>query len=179
VFDLAVEELAGNLRIARNEFAVDQIEARVRGGRVAGQLMLDVRGADTKLQLRLRMSNIEATARGHKDRFDGNAAIAFSLRRREVDGRAEIIRIGRPHLLALLDEYDPHHSDASTNRVRRGLELGYPDRVRLYFDRGFASLAIELGGLARLVHIEEIHGIPLGPLMERYLGPIFSTESDE
>jgi hypothetical protein len=29
--------------------------------------------------------------------------------------------------------------------------------------------------LARLVKIDEIHGIPIGPLVERYLGPVLSS----
>jgi hypothetical protein len=175
VYDLAFEDIAGNLRVTRNQFSIDQVEAKVRSGRIAGQALVDVRGANSSVQLRLRASNIEATARGQKERFDGSAAIGFQLRTRELDGRAEILRIGRPHLLAILDEYDPHHTDTPTNRVRRALEFGYPDRVRLYFDRGFASLSIELGGLARLVKIDEIHGIPIGPLVERYLGPVLSS----
>ena len=48
---------------------------------------------------------------------------------------------------------------------------GYP---RLRFDEGFASLAISLGGIARLVRIDEIRHVPVGPLIEKYLGPLLA-----
>jgi hypothetical protein len=179
VRDFAVTGLAGNLRILRTLFSLDQLEAELRGGRVAGQCLVDARGADSTVQLRLRATGILAEHGGKRERFDGNAALAFSVQRREIDGRAEILRIGRHHLLELLDEFDPYHNEPATNRVRSALRFGYPDRVRLLFDRGFASLSVELGGLARLVQIGEVHGIPTGPLVERYLGALLSTEKPE
>jgi hypothetical protein len=177
--DFVASDIAGNLRIARNLFSIDQLETQVHGGRIAGQALLDWRGKKSTLQLHLRASNIQAVSSGQRERFDGNAALVFSLERRAIDGRAEILRIGRLHLLELLDEYDPHHTDAASNRVRHALALGYPDRVRLLFDRGFASLSVQLGGLGRLVKIDEVRGIPTGPLVDRYLGPLLSTENDE
>lgn len=60
----------------------------------------------------------------------------------------------------------------SANRIRFGLKLGYPKQVRLHFLHGFGSLAVELGGLAGVVRIDEIQGVPIGPAMERYLAPI-------
>jgi hypothetical protein len=179
VRNLEARDVAGNLRIARNLFSIDQLETQTHGGRLFAQALLDWRGKRSTLQLRLRATGIEAVSSGQRERFDGNAALSFSFERRAVDGRAEIVRIGRLHLLELIDEYDPHHTDAASNRVRRALALGYPDKVRLLFDRGFASLSVQLGGLGKLVKIDEVHGIPTGPLVERYLGPLLVTEEEE
>jgi hypothetical protein len=175
--DLDVTHLAGNLRVMRNLFAADQLEAEVRRGRIAGQCLFDWRGRDSKLQLTLRMTGIEARHGGARERFDGNAVLAFSVAERELDGRVEILSIGRHHLYDLLDELDPVHKDAATNRVRTALALGYPDHVRVIFDRGFASFSVAFAGLARLVHVEDVRGIPTGPLIDRYLGSLLTQES--
>jgi hypothetical protein len=177
VADFRLDDAAGSVRIVRNQFAVDQLDAAVRGGRVAGQFLVGWRGPDSTAQLRLRLSGIEALHGGKRERFDGNAALTLSLAERAIDGRVEILRIGRHHLYDLLDEYDPHHKDAATNRVRTALGLGYPERVHLVFDRGFANMSVSFGGLARLVKVADVHGIPTGPLVERYLGPLLSLEA--
>lgn len=177
VADFTLDDAAGSVRIVRNQFAVDQLDAAVRGGRVAGQFLVDWRGPDSTAQLRLRLSGIQALHQGARERFDGNAALTVSLAQRTVDGRVEILRIGRHHLYDLLDEYDPHHKDAATNRVRTALNLGYPDRVHLLFDRGFANMSVSFGGLGKLVKVGDVHGIPTGPLVERYLGPLLALES--
>src|SRR5581483_1161334 len=171
-----VGPLAGNLRIDRNLISLDQLEMAVRGGRVTGQCILDYRGAKSALKLRVRASHVEASHGGVTEPFDGNAALTVSLEKRSIEGRAEIIHIGRHHLLDLLDLYDPHHTDVPTNRLRKALGLGYPDRARLLFDRGFASLLVEFGGLAKLVRVDEVRGIPTGPLIDKYLGPLISAE---
>ena len=173
---LDIDDIAVNLRVSRNQLAIDQIDAGVRKGRIAGSSLIDWRGPDSTASLRLRMTGIESTHGGAKERFDGNMALNLSLAERSVDGRVEILRIGRHHLLDLLDEYDPHHQDAATNRVRTALGLGYPDRVHLLFDHGFASFSVAFGGLARLISVAEVKGIATGPLVERYLGPVLSLE---
>jgi len=58
------------------------------------------------------------------------------------------------------------------NRARKALALGYPESVRLRFDHGFASLKITFAGLARVVKLDEIRGVPVGPLLERFVGPV-------
>ena len=177
VGDLDITDLMGNIRVARNQLIIEQLDAGVRGGRLAGQCLVDWRGADSVAQLRVRMTGIEARHKGAHERFDGNAALDLKLRERDLDGRIEVLRIGRQHLYDLLDEVDAHHKDAAINRVRSALELGYPNRVEVNFDRGFASMQVTFGGLARLVKVHEVHGIPTGPLVERYLGPLLSLES--
>jgi hypothetical protein len=166
--------VAGNLRVQRNLFSVDQLDAEVRGGRIAGQLLAALKGPRSTVQLRLRLSGIEALHQGTKERFDANTVLSLSMAEHTIDGRAEILRIGRHHLFDLLDEYDPHRSDAGTNKVRRALAVGYPTHLQILFDRGFASYSISFGGLARLVKIEDVKGIPMGPLIDRYLGKLFA-----
>jgi hypothetical protein len=103
----------------------------------------------------------------HGEPFDGNAALLVDLGDRAIEGRADILRIGRRHLLDLLDLQDPHRADPASNRIRTALRYGYPERVSLSFKQGFANAGVRMGGLARLVHIDDVRGIPIGPLMER------------
>jgi hypothetical protein len=48
--------------------------------------------------------------------------------------------------------------DPAMNRICSALSFGYPDSMRLWFDHGFASVHLELGGLARWVSISELRG---------------------
>jgi hypothetical protein len=167
--------VAGNLRVEHNIVSLSQLEMGLRGGRVTGRCLIDRRDDDTTLQLHVRASQVRSS-RGEP--FDGNAAVVFSTRERSLDGRAEILRIGRRHLLDLLDLHDPHHGDASVNRVRKALAIGYPDHVRLTFRHGFASARVTLGGLGALVRIDELRGIPLGPIIDRALAPLDEKEEE-
>ena len=169
VGDIVIDELAGNLRVKRDLVTIDHLEARLYGGHIAGQCLIVARGAESKITLHARATGIQAGA--DKERFDGNAALTLALGERALDGRVEIVRIGKQHLLSLLDEMDPHHADPGSNRIRTALSLGHPERVRLLFERGFASLHVEMGGLASIVSLSDVTGIPMGPLMEKYLGP--------
>lgn len=170
-----VAPLVGNLQIDNNIVSLSQLEMGMRGGRLTGQSVLDFGEKDAAIKLHLRASNIEAR-RG--ERFDGNAAVVISARDRSIDGRAEILRIGRGHLLDLLDLHDPHHEDFAVNRVRRALSLGYPDRVRLSFDHGFAAARITFAGLASLVRVDELRGIPTGPIIDKLLIRPLSLEEN-
>jgi hypothetical protein len=148
----------------------------VVGGRVIGECIIDRRPEDTLVHLHLRASNL---ASSHGEPFDGNAAVELSLKQRSLEGRAEILRIGKRHLEDLLDLHDPHHSDPAANKVRRALQLGYPDRVRLAFSHGFANAKLNFGGLARLITIDELRGIPMGPIIDKLLGPLFPDDQEE
>jgi hypothetical protein len=37
-------------------------------------------------------------------------------------------------------------------------------------------MSVSFGGLARLVKVQDVHGIPTGPIVERYLGGLLSLE---
>jgi translocation and assembly module TamB len=112
----------------------------------------------------------------HGEPFDGNIAVVIAASDRTIEGRAEILRIGPRHLIDLIDLEDPMRADAAMNRVRGALAFGYPKRLRLVFDHGFASARLELGGLASLVSIGEMHGIPMGPIVDRFLSPILDRK---
>lgn len=171
---ISIAPLAGNVSIDQNVFSMRQLEMGVRGGRVTGQCVLDWRGRDSTLEARVRATGVKSS-RGEP--FDGNAAVVISGRDRSVNGRAEILRIGNRHLLDLLDLEDPHHTDPATNRVRYRLGWGYPEHVRMSFNHGFGRLSITMGGLAGLFSIDEIRGIPMGPIVDRAINSMSPSEA--
>ena len=146
----------------------------VRGGRITGQCVLDWRGRHSTLEARVRATGVKSS-RGEP--FDGNAAVVISGKDRSVNGRAEILRIGNRHLLDLLDLEDPHHTDPATNRVRYALSVGYPEHVRVSFNQGFGRIRITMGGLARFLSIDEIRGIPMGPIFDRAIESMSPPEA--
>jgi hypothetical protein len=163
---LTLESFAGNLKVDHNLIAIEQMEMSVRGGHLAGQCLIDTDPKALRANAELRATGILSSG---GEPFDGNAALSVSLRDRSVDGRAEILRIGRRHLLDLLDLQDPYHATPAFNRVRRALAIGYPDRVKVTFDRGFANVHIAFGGLASLVKVDDLRGIPMEPLIDKYV----------
>lgn len=171
VGDTSFGPVKGNLRLDRNLYSIDQLEVLLRDGKVRGQLTVDYRGEDTEVDFRGGATHVRpAQASDRNEWLDASAALGFALRRRSLEGRAEIIRIGRRQLLELLDITDPYHADPGTNRIRLALKVGYPRRVRLRFEQGFGSFLVELGGLTSFVRIDEVRGVPMGPIIERYLG---------
>jgi translocation and assembly module TamB len=176
----SIAPLAANLVVDNNILSLSQLELGLRGGHVGGRAAVELQWKDDKptvekLQLNLRASGVRST---QGEPFDGNTAVTLAVRQRSVQGRAEILRIGRHHLLDLLDLVDPPRSDAAINRVRRALALGYPDGVRVTFNRGFASAKITMGGVAKLLSIDEIRGIPMGPIIDRVLEPFDDSEEE-
>ncbi|WP_164018551.1 hypothetical protein [Pyxidicoccus trucidator] len=171
---ISIAPLAGNLSINQHVVSMSQLEMGVRGGRVTGQCVLDWQGAHSTLEAHVRATGVQSS-RGEP--FDGNAAVVISGKERSVNGRAEILRIGNRHLLDLLDLEDPHHADPATNRIRYALRLGYPEHVRVSFNHGFGRLRITMGGLARLISIDEIRGIPMGPIIDQVIHSLYPPEA--
>ena len=68
--------------------------------------------------------------------------------------------------------WDPYAEDAQSNRLRTLLKLGYPKHVKMLFLHGFLDVGVELGGLGGLVQIDELRGIALGPVFQRWLDPL-------
>lgn len=163
---VSIAPLVGNLAIDQNVVSLRQFEMGVRGGTITGQCGLDWNGPKSTLELHVRASGVQSS---HGEPFDGNIAVSFSAADRTIEGRAEILRIGPRHLLDLLDLQDPSHVDPAINRIRSALNFGYPDNLRLVFDHGFASAHLQLGGLARLISIDEIRGIPMGPIVDKMM----------
>jgi hypothetical protein len=171
---ISIAPLAGNLSINQNMVSMSQLEMGVRGGRITGQCVLNWEGKHSSLEAHVRATGVKSS-RGEP--FDGNAAVVISGKDRSVNGRAEILRIGNRHLLDLLDLEDPHHTDPATNRVRYALRVGYPENVRVSFNHGFGRLRITMGGLARLINIDEIRGIPMGPIVDRVINSLSPPEA--
>jgi translocation and assembly module TamB len=166
---VSIAPLVGNLEIEQNVISLRQFEMGVRGGTITGQCGIDWDGPKSTFEVHVRANGVQSS---HGEPFDGNIAVAISLADRTIDGRAEILRIGERHLLDLLDLQDPLHVDPAMNRIRAALVFGYPDNLKLVFDHGFASAHLELGGLARLVSIGELRGIPMGPIVDKMLAPV-------
>lgn len=164
---LVLGPLAGNVRVDRNLIAIDQLEAELSSGKVTGQVLIDGQGEATQVAFRGALTGL--VTEGTDDRLDANLALAFWPTRRLLEGRIELVRLGRTHLTRLLDLYDPYQADVAANRMRLAMKFGYPKSVRMGFHDGFASLALELGGLAQAVRIDELRGMPIGPVLERYL----------
>ena len=174
--DLTIAPLAGNVALDQNLLSIDQLELGVRGGRISGQCALDWNGLDSTLEAHVRANGVLSS---HGEPFDGNAALVIGVRERSIDGHAEVLRIGRRHLLDLLDLQDPHRTNAAANRIRRALAVGYPDHISLAFDHGFASARVAFGGLARFVQVGELRGIPMEPLVDKIVASFSRTEDPE
>jgi len=170
---VSLSPFAANLEVARNIVSLSQLEMGVRGGTVTGSGIFEYNGAESVLHANVRASGVNSS---HDEPFDGNAALTIGIRERSIEGRADILRIGRRHLTDLLDLQDPLHADPSISQIRSALRFGYPDRVRLSFQHGFASAGVNFGGLARLLKVNDVRGIPVGPLMERVMSSLASAE---
>jgi len=168
-----MKPFAGNLTINQNVVSMSQLELGLRGGRVTGQCTVDLQGQETTMEAHVRATGVQSS-RGEP--FDGNAAVVISVKDRSVNGRAEVLRIGNQHLRDLLDIQDPQHVDPGINRIRYALTVGYPEHLRLVFDHGFASMKISFGGAARLLKVDDVRGIPVGPLLSRALASVSLPE---
>ncbi len=161
-----IAPFVANLQIDHNVVSLAQVEMGVRGGRVTGACTLDYAQEGSTLEVHLRASGLRSS---NGELLDANAAFLVSQQNGSVDGRGEILRIGEGQFVELLDIVDPPHTNASVNGVRRALKWGYPARVNLAFDHGFANAHVELGGLASLFTLRDVRGIPTGPVFERIL----------
>jgi translocation and assembly module TamB len=170
---LSIAPLVGNLEIDQNVISLRQFEMGVRGGRITGECALVWDGLKSSLDMHIRANGVQSS---HGEPFDGNIAVVVAVGDRTVDGRAEIQRIGKRHLLDLLDLQDPMRADPAMNRIRSLLGFGYPDRIRLVFDHGFASARLKMGGLAGLFSVGELHGLPMGPIVDKLLAPVLDTK---
>lgn len=172
---VTINGFAGNLQIEQNIISLRQFEMGVRDGRVTGSLSLDWRGPESTLEMHVRADGVKSS---HGEPFTGNAALLVSAADHTVEGRADILQIGKRHLLDLLDLQDPFHADSGINRIRSAMFFGYPDKLRLTFNHGFAGLHLEMGGLARIISIDDIKGVPIGPLVDKFIPPIIPAKED-
>jgi hypothetical protein len=158
--------LAANVQLVEGVLYLSQLELGLSGGQVTGEMAVDMNEKDPRVRANVRATGVKSA---DGDVFSGNAALAISLRDHSIDGRAEVLQISRRQLLTLLDLSDPHHVSASTNRLRSVLSFGYPERVHILFNHGFATAKVTFGGAAGLVQLDELRGIPVESLMDRYM----------
>jgi translocation and assembly module TamB len=167
---LELGPLAGNLRISWDTFALDQLELGAGGGRVTGQLVAEGLGGEPVVHFKGNATGIRPS--GGEQVLDANANLRFQPDPLGLSGRVQVVRISSQHLLAALDWIDPYRANPDINKIRMALKIGYPEYVRIQMRDGLLSAAIELGGVAGVVRIDEIRGIPLGPILERYIAPV-------
>jgi hypothetical protein len=170
-----ITSLAGNLKMEQSVVSLSQFEMRLRGGQVTGDFVLDWKGRDSVLRGNVRATGVLSS---HGEPFDGSAAFVVEAGERSIDGRIDVLRIGKRHLLDILDLQDPLRVDAATNRIRSALGFGYPDQVRVAMRHGFASMHVTLGGLAKLFSVGDVRGIPTGPIVDRMLAPFLEPEEE-
>jgi translocation and assembly module TamB len=161
--------IAGNLRINRDMFALDQLQIGYRGGRISGQVIADYQAGKPRLLFKGNLTGIRPTQ--SEDVLDANATLVFKPDKLDLQGRIQVIRIGKQHLLDLLDFLDPYKENVGINRARLGLKVGYPKFLRLRMQDGFLAVKIALGGVAKVVRIDEIKNIALGPFLNKYVAP--------
>lgn len=173
--DLTFTDMAGNLELDRELFRLDQLQLSAFGGAIAGQLLYQYDPQNAQVLFRGTASGLRFT--DAQERLDANLALTLQLGTLELNGQTNMVRVGQKTLLAALDVLDPYQEDVSYNRVRMGLKVGYPEAVRLGFDHGLMNAKIELGGAARQLRIDEIRGVAVGPLLNRYLLPYLPARS--
>ena len=162
--------LAGNLRVHWGSLVIEQLQLAYRSGKISGQLAADYGSPNPSLHFKGNVTGLKPSQ--SQDVLDANATLDFSPDPLALSGRVQIVRIGRQHLLDLLNRLDPYQENVEVNRARLGLKVGYPKFLRLHMRDGFLSAKLELGGVAGVVRIDEIRGIALGPLLQRYVAPV-------
>jgi hypothetical protein len=166
--------LGASVRVERNTLALERLELAAFGGSVGGRLFVDLRGLDTRIDFRGDVTGLAVAA--DKKPLDAHVAVRLKPWRRALDGRVDVARTSPDQMRLMLDVYDPYQENVSANRARQALVLGYPKAMRMRFQDGFASVAIDLGGLGAAVRIDEIRGVPIAPMLEKSLLPKLPKE---
>jgi translocation and assembly module TamB len=168
--DVDLGPIVGSMRVDRNVFAIDKIKIQKDDALIAGNLVVDYLPGSERVKFRGKVTGLRPGGSGEP--LDANAAIEFDPRRLEVEGRIQIVRVGRKHLLELIDLVDPFREDASMNSLRSALKFGYPKQVSIGLSQGLMSMKVSLGGFfGSLIRLGEIQGVALGPFMTRHVAP--------
>lgn len=172
--DISFQDLEGNLQIERDQLRLDQLQTTFKEGLLTGQLLLDYAPEETQVLFRGNATQLKLSSA--RERFDANFALGLSTRKLDLQGQMQIVRVGQQTLIQSLDLLDPYQEDVTYNRIRKGLQVGYPEFVRLRFEYGLMSAHLKLGGAAATLRIDELKGIPVGPLLSSTLSPYLATE---
>nr|MCU0700883.1 hypothetical protein [Myxococcaceae bacterium] len=172
--DVELAPVVTSLEVQRNRFSLNKLKAQRGPALLSGQLFVDYQAGNRALTFRGGITGLERA--GTRTPLDANAALSMSLDRLEVDGRVQVVRTSREHVIDLLDVLDPYREVASLNRLRSALDWGYPKQLRLDFHDGLLAMDVELGGLGSLFDLGTLRGIALGPFITRYLAPYLTDK---
>lgn len=167
--DVELAPVVASLELEQNRFSLSRFKAERGSARVSGQLFIDYRPGEEVVTFRGTLTGLQRKGAGTP--LDANAAFTFVPRRLELDGRVQVVRTSKEHLLDLLDVLDPHKEVGSLNQVRSAMAFGYPKEAQLDFGDGLLSMDIAFGGLAGLFELGTVRGVSLGPFLNRYLAP--------
>jgi hypothetical protein len=167
--DVELAPVVTSLEVQRNRFSLNKVKAQRGPALLSGQVFVDYQRGNRAVTFRGGITGLERA--GAKVPLDANAALSFSLDRLELDGRVQVVRTSREHVIDLLDVLDPYREVGSLNRLRTALDWGYPRQLRLDFHDGLLAMDVELGGLGALFDLGTLRGIALGPFITRYLAP--------
>jgi len=175
VGDFELAPVVARLELGRNRFSLNEVKAERGSARLAGQLFVDYLPGNEAVTFRGALTGLSGVAGGEP--LDANAALVFRPARLELDGRVQVVRMSRAHLVDLMNLLDPHREQSSLNRVRSAVDYGYPRQAQLSLGDGLLSMDVEFGGLAGLFDLGPVRGVSLGPLLNRYLAPYFSERT--
>jgi hypothetical protein len=167
--DFELGPLVASVEVERNRFALNKLKAERGAARISGQAFVEYLPGAESITFRGAITGL--THAGAEVPLDANAAVVFSPSRLELDGRVQVVRTSREHLLDLLDVVDPYREQASLNRLRDVMRWGYPRSAQLSFGDGLMAMDVEFGGLAGLFELGTVRGVSLGPFFNRYLAP--------
>lgn len=171
---LEAAPIIGSLHIQNNVFSLNKLKLKKGAGTISGQLIVDYYPGAERLKFRGNATGLRIGE--GRERLDANMAFVFVPAKLEIDGRLQILRLSRQHLVELLDLLDPFREDPALNKLRLPLAFGYPNFVRMEMAQGLASMRVDLGGIGgALIDIEKIRGIPLGPFMSRHVAPLLPS----
>lgn len=165
--------VVASLALEPNRFSLSRLKAEHGNARISGQLFVDFRPGEEVVTFRGTLTGLER--KGAAVPLDANAAFTFVPRRLELDGRVQVVRTSKEHLLDLLDVVDPHREVGSLNTVRSAMAFGFPREAQLSFADGLLSMDIAFGGLASLVDVGTVRGVSLGPFFNRYVAPALGS----
>ncbi|MEO0325301.1 MAG: hypothetical protein AAF447_20255 [Myxococcota bacterium] len=162
--------LAGNLSVDGLELGLDRLQVGWRGGVLDGRVDADFTPGRGRVAFRGNVTGLRPD--GGDDVLDANLALTLVPSEYALDGTVQVLRVGKAHLGQILDALDPYEEDPDMNSLRLALRVGYPESMRLRAREGLLDVRVSLGGVARLVRVEDILGIPLTPLLEPELRPL-------
>ena len=84
--------IAGNLRIERDLFAMDQLQIGFRGGNIFGQVVVDYEDGAPKVFFKGNVTGIRPSE--SEEVLDANATLSLEPTTLKLDGRIQVVRTG-------------------------------------------------------------------------------------